>query len=111
MVYFWTEALGARLIETRRFGTAEGAALELDGLRIYLRLAKEGENPEVRGETPISGYDHLGLETDDLDSAMARLMSRGSAVVSGPATKPGRRTVFMTGPENILFELMEIREK
>ena len=107
MIDFWTKALNAKLIEMKRFGTADGATLELDGLNIYLRLAKEGETPIVRGQDPITGYDHIGLETKDFDSALKQMLDNGGRISSGPLGQTGQRIAFIAGPENILFELME----
>ena len=41
MISFMTETLGAELVERRKFGTADGATLDLAGNRINLRVARD----------------------------------------------------------------------
>jgi catechol 2,3-dioxygenase-like lactoylglutathione lyase family enzyme len=48
MVRFFTEVLEARLIDMRKFGTADGASLDLNGTTVNLRVAKEGEKMKVK---------------------------------------------------------------
>ncbi|MDX9861128.1 MAG: VOC family protein [Rhodospirillales bacterium] len=108
MIAFWTAALGGQLVERRRFGSAEGATLEVDGIRVNLRLSKKGEVLCARGEDVIVGFDHIGLEVEDLNSAICRLVEHGCRVASNPVVNGKRQTVFMRGPENILLELMAL---
>ena len=43
MIGFFEEAIGAEFVEHRKFGTADGATLDLQGININLRVAREGE--------------------------------------------------------------------
>ena len=107
MVRFWTEGVGADLICYRTFGNADGAVLNLDGLRISLRLPKENEQVRERRQNSF-GYDHLGLEVNDLDDACNHLADFACKIDSGPFKREGRKTVFLKGPDNVVLELMQI---
>lgn len=106
MKQFWTEGIGASFKEYRSFGDADGAVIELDGLQINLRLPKSTEK-EIETNRVSLGYDHLGLEVDDLDSAISRLAVFGCSIQSGPTELSDRKLVFLQGPENITLELIE----
>ena len=108
MMIFWTQGIGASFKENRSFGGAAGAVVELDGLQINLRVPKEAEKGLEANKTSL-GYDHLGLEVDDLDSACTQLAAFGCSIDSGPTDLDDRRIVFLKGPENITLELIQFR--
>ena len=107
MIDFWTSGAGASFKRYRTFGNADGAVLELDGLQINLRVPKENEK-EMAANKASFGYDHLGLEVDDLDSALSHLASFGCTIDSGPTELNDRKIAFLKGPENITLELMQL---
>lgn len=41
MENFFVEGLGAKLVERRKFGTADGAILDLNGIKINLRVSRK----------------------------------------------------------------------
>ena len=43
MIHFFSETLGAELVARRKFGTSDGASLDLSGVLINLRVAREHE--------------------------------------------------------------------
>ena len=107
MIGFFTEAIGAKLVKRRKFGTADGATLNLKGLDINLRVAREGE--EVRDNIAQStyGYDHLGLEVEDIHAAWEDLTKRGYEFFMPPRESAGLTIAFFKGPENITIELIQ----
>ncbi len=109
MIRFWTGTLGATLVLRRAFGTADGATLDLAGMRINLRLPKEGEalREECAGSRP--GFDHVALEVTDMEQAGARLVRDGYPFVAGPTDQGDRISAFIRGPEGVLIEVMEMR--
>ena len=62
MLGFFEETIGAELVERRKFGTADGATLDLQGIDINLRVAREGENIRENLTPSSYGYDHIGLQ-------------------------------------------------
>ena len=77
MIGFFTEALGATLIAKKKFGTADGASLDLQGTAVNLRVAREDEDIAGDASRTTFGYDHLGLLVDDVDAAYQDLKKRG----------------------------------
>ena len=107
MISFFEEALGVKLVERRKFGTADGATLDLQGIDINLRVAREGE--EIRENlTPSSyGYDHIGLQVEDVQAAYEDLSNRGYSFFMPPTEGAGLIIAFFKGPENITIELVQ----
>jgi catechol 2,3-dioxygenase-like lactoylglutathione lyase family enzyme len=107
MVRFFTEALEAKLIDLRKFGTADGASLDLNGTTVNLRVAKEGE--EMAGDASQStyGYDHIGLEVEDIETAFKDLKARGFSFFMPPTDIPNLKIAFFKGPEDITVELCQ----
>ena len=107
MISFFEEAIGTKLVERRKFGTADGATLDLQGININLRVAREGE--EIRENlTPSSyGYDHIGLQVEDVQAAYEDLSNRGYSFFMPPTEGAGLIIAFFKGPENITIELVQ----
>ena len=80
MISFFKEAIGARFVEHRKFGTADGATLNLQGIDINLRVVREGE--EIRENKTLStyGYDHIGLQVENLQAAYENLTKAKSII-------------------------------
>ncbi len=55
----------------------------------------------------LKGLDHIGLTTDDFDATMARIEELGVGIWAGPLVAGDKRVVFINGPDNIKFELIE----
>jgi catechol 2,3-dioxygenase-like lactoylglutathione lyase family enzyme len=107
MISFFEEALCVKLVERRKFGTADGATLDLQGININLRVAREGE--EIRENlTPSTyGYDHIGLQVEDIQAAYEDLSNRGYSFFMPPTEGAGLIMAFFKGPENITIELVQ----
>ncbi|MGD2099751.1 MAG: VOC family protein [Desulfobacterales bacterium] len=107
MIRFFTEVLAARLIDHRKFGTADGASLELDGTTINLRVARKDEQMVGDASQSTYGFDHIGLEVDDVEKAYADLTARGYSFFMPPTEIPGMKIAFFRGPEDITIELCQ----
>jgi catechol 2,3-dioxygenase-like lactoylglutathione lyase family enzyme len=107
MESFFIEMLGARLVERRKFGTADGAMLDLNGTTIFLRA--ERENDKIVGDSSQHryGYDHLGLEVDDLDETYRVLTGKGVTFTLSPTESEAGRMAFIEGPDGIAIELFQ----
>jgi catechol 2,3-dioxygenase-like lactoylglutathione lyase family enzyme len=107
MIRFFTDLIGAELIERKKFGTADGASLNLQGTTVNLRVAREDE--EMIGDASQSryGFDHIGLEVDDVDAAYKDLSQRGYSFFMPPKDIPNLRIAFFKGPEDITIELLQ----
>lgn len=54
---------------------------------------------------------HLGIETDDLDALVARMRARGFVFRNPVRELPKFRYVMVAGPDDLLIELFECRER
>ena len=107
MIDFFVEVIGAKLVKRRKFGTAEGAALDLQGIGINLRIAREGEETRDNLTQSTYGYDHIGLQVEDVQAAYDDLTNRGYYFLTPPTKSVGVMIAFFKGPENITIELMQ----
>jgi catechol 2,3-dioxygenase-like lactoylglutathione lyase family enzyme len=107
MIDFFTEALGATLTAKKKFGTADGASLDLQGTTVNLRVAREDEDIAGDASRATYGYDHLGLQVDDVDAAYRDLKERGFSFFMEPKDIPNLRIAFFKGPEDITIELVQ----
>lgn len=105
---FFTGDLGAKLVERRKFGNADGAILDLGGTHIYLRTSRDGDSITGDSSNPRFGYDHLGLQVDDLDAAHKTLSAKGYVFFMPPQQLGNMRIAFLKGPDNISVELLQL---
>ena len=104
---FFVDTLEAKLIEMKQFGGADGASLDLSGVRVNLRVGQEGEKIADDPDGKIYGYHHVGLDVEDLDAVYKNLTDKGYVFSVPPKDLPGLRIAFFDGPENVTFELMQ----
>ena len=107
MITFFTETLGANLVRRQKFGTADGASLDLQGTAVNLRVTREDD--EMVGDASQSryGYDHIGLEVEDIDTAFKDLQAQGFSFLVPPTDIPNLRIAFFKGAEDITIELVQ----
>ena len=107
MISFFKDAIGARFVEPQKLGPADGATLNLQGIDINLRVVREGE--EIRENKTLStyGYDHIGLQVENLQAAYENLTNRGYSFFMPPTEAAGLMIAFFKGPENITIELVQ----
>lgn len=99
---FYERHFGFRLIEQIDFGGERLAFLELEGERI--ELVEEPEKSRAAGPA-----DHLAFGVEDLYAEVSRLLRAGVAFTDEGIIRlwNGARTVFCTGPDGELLELIE----
>ena len=107
MISFFSDSIGASLVERRKFGTADGATLDLNGIDINLRVAREDEEIKSNFARSTYGYDHIGLEVADIHAAWDDLTKRGYQFFMPPTEAAGLTIAFFKGPENITIELVQ----
>jgi catechol 2,3-dioxygenase-like lactoylglutathione lyase family enzyme len=107
MIGFFTEDIEANLVRRKKFGTADGASLDLQGTTINLRVARADERMEGDASRPAYGYNHIGLEVEDIEAAFTDLSARGYSFFMPPTDIPGLRIAFFRGPEDIVIELVQ----
>ena len=107
MITFFEESIGAELVQRRKFGTADGATLDLKGICINLRVARDGEEIGENLTPSTYGYDHIGLQVEDVQAAYEELTNRGYSFFKPPTEAAGLMIAFFKGPENITIELVQ----
>jgi catechol 2,3-dioxygenase-like lactoylglutathione lyase family enzyme len=107
MIGFFTETLGATLINLKKFGTADGASLDVQGTTVNLRVCREDEELVGDASQARYGYDHIGLEVDDLETAFKDLQAQGYSFIMPPTDIPDLKIAFFKGPEDITIELVQ----
>jgi catechol 2,3-dioxygenase-like lactoylglutathione lyase family enzyme len=107
MISFFADTIGAELIARRKFGTADGASLDIQGTTVNLRVSRKDEEMVGDASQSTYGYDHIGLEVDDVDAAYEDLTRRGYAFFTPPKDTANARIAFFKGPEDITIELVQ----
>jgi catechol 2,3-dioxygenase-like lactoylglutathione lyase family enzyme len=110
MITFFTGALNAKLVTLKKFGAADGASLDLHGITINLRVSREDENMVWDASESGYGFDHIGLEVEDVDAAYKDLSDRGCSFFMPPTDIPGLRIAFFKAPEDITIELVQSKD-
>jgi len=110
MIGFFTEDTGAVLVKRKKFGTADGATLDLQGSTINLRVARADEKLEGDASRTVFGYNHIGLEVEDIEAAFKDLREQGYSFFMPPTDIPDLRIAFFRGPEDIVIELVQKKD-
>jgi catechol 2,3-dioxygenase-like lactoylglutathione lyase family enzyme len=108
-VKFFSEILGAKFVDWRKFQNADGATLDLNGTNIYLRLTREGEKVAADSDQVQYGYNHIGLKVENLDRASSELNQKGVIFTQLPKDLGNRKVAFLKGPDNISIELIQFK--
>jgi len=79
--------------------------VDLGGVRLFLSpYPGEGASSSERKR----GIDHIAFAVADVDRAAEVLSGRGVVILEPPSSsRPGTRTVFLQGPDNIRIELLK----
>jgi catechol 2,3-dioxygenase-like lactoylglutathione lyase family enzyme len=108
-VKFFSEILGAKFVDWRKFQNADGATLDLNGTNIYLRITREGEKVAANLDQVQYGYNHIGLKVENLDRAFSELSQKGVIFTQLPKDLGNRNVAFLKGPDNITIELIQFK--
>ena len=107
MITFFTEILEANLVERKKFGTADGASLDLQGTTVNLRVPREDEAMVGDASQSSYGYDHIGLQVEDIETVFTDLQAQGFSFLVPPTDIPNLKIAFFKGPEDITIELVQ----
>ena len=107
MITFFTETLEAKLVMRKKFGTADGASLDLQGTTVNLRVSREDETIVGDASQSSYGYDHIGLQVEDIEAAFKNLQAQGFSFLVPPTDIPDLKMAFFKGPEDITIELVQ----
>ena len=54
------------------------------------------------------GYDHIGLQVEDIETAYTELQAQGFSFLVPPTDIPNLKMAFFKGPEDITIELVQV---
>jgi hypothetical protein len=77
------------------------------GTTVNLRVARADERMEGDASRSVYGYNHIGLEVEDIKAAFTNLSAQGYSFFMSPTDIPGLRIAFFSGPEDIVIELVQ----
>jgi|TARA_B100002003_G_scaffold243303_2_gene267527 catechol 2,3-dioxygenase-like lactoylglutathione lyase family enzyme len=96
---FYEKMLGAKITGTGAMPDGrKNVTLDIGGLA--LRITEPAEPKNV-------ALDHIGLETDDIEKAIADMKAEGVAVVKEIGPLRGGKFAFFLAPDDVLIELIE----
>ena len=105
-VTFYTGMLGFELVE--KWGPPF-AMIRRDDLTVWLSgPGSSASRPLADGSKPVpGGWNRLVIETDDLDSLVARLKTAGAVLRGDIVSGPGGKQALIIDPSGNLVELFE----
>ena len=109
-ISFFRDMFSATLVKYAKFGSADGATLDLNGTRVNLRVANDSET--VAGDSSLltHGYHHICVQTEDIDRGFSELSGQGVEFIAEPMDTPDSRIAFCKGPDNIVIEILQPME-
>jgi catechol 2,3-dioxygenase-like lactoylglutathione lyase family enzyme len=75
-----------------------------------LRVARVDEKLEGDASRTVFGYNHIGLEVEDIEGVYTNLTAQGYPFFMPPTDIPDLRIAFFRGPEDIVIELVQRKE-
>ena len=109
MIDFFTNTLGAGLVEKKKFGPADGAVIDVAGVTVNLRVPRQDEAMLEDASKTSYGFDHIGLKVDDIRQAYSDLTEKGFKFFMPPRDVGAYVVAFFKGPENLTIELLQTK--
>lgn len=108
VVEFYTQVMGAKVTKEQEVSGRRMIDLDLGGLTVRIS-GSTGADDAWKGLR--FGLHHLGFVVNNMDEFAANLKSKGVEFVVEPTQpKPGVKIAFIKAPDNVLFEIIEIKE-
>jgi catechol 2,3-dioxygenase-like lactoylglutathione lyase family enzyme len=98
---FYVETLGAEIVGQAGTG---GYRLNLHGLSLNVTPFIESQTREQK-----YGMEHIAIDTDELDSLIAKLKTSGINILEQTTISGGRRVCFFEGPDGVQLEFIEMK--
>ena len=105
---FYEMAFDARRVAvTPRPSGGVSVELNIKGARLLIMSARDESQSAEDSPKKRYGLEHFGLQTDNLDAAVADLKAKGVRFVEERVAPSGTKIAFLLAPENVLIELVE----
>jgi len=108
---FYGKMFNAKRVNVRETGPGLlSVELSLNGSRVLIKTGNVRTEAAPGSSDPAHGLEHFGIKTDDLETAVAELKSKGVKFRDEiREIRPGVKISFLWAPENVLIELLEVR--
>ena len=81
-----------------------------DGVRVNISGARTNESMEEGNANAHWGLEHFGIEVDDIDAEIERLVGLGAVVKQAPSSGPEMpRIAFIAAPDDTRVEVMQVK--
>lgn len=97
---FYVDTFGAKITSQ----SATGYRVDLDGLSLNITDLHPTQKREQ-----LYGMEHIAMDTDELDSVVAKLKAGGGKVLEETVVSGGRRVCFFEGPDGVQLEFIEMK--
>ena len=105
---WYVDTFGATVAGEAEMGGSVTVRTDLGGVRVNITQAS-AESLLAGSSDPHMGLEHFGIETDDIDGAMAELEGKGVKVLEAIRPLPnGMRIAFVEAPDNVRVEIMQL---
>ena len=110
---FYEDMFDAERVNTRELPNGGVTVdLNLGGVMILIMPQSAEAKPAPTARGAISGLEHIGIRTDDMDATVANLKANGVRFRDEILDfRPGVRIAFFWAPEDVLVELVEIKPR
>ena len=82
------------------------------GMAVNISGARTGETLGPGDANPHHGLEHFGLDTDDIEAEIARLVGLGATHLEGPIVMAtGGKIAFIKAPDDVRLELIQAPPK
>ncbi|HYC49059.1 MAG TPA: VOC family protein [Burkholderiales bacterium] len=98
---FYVETLGAKIVSQNPNG---GYRVDLHGLSLNITPFLKQQSREQK-----YGMEHIAIDTDELDTLVAKLKARGINILEETVVSGGRRVCFFEGPDGVQLEFIEMK--
>jgi len=98
---FYVDTFGAKITSQSPTG---GYRVDLHGLSLNITDL----HPTQKREQNF-GMEHIAMDTDELDSLVAKLKAGGAKILEETVVSGNRRVCFFEGPDGVQLEFIEMK--
>ena len=107
---FYEDMFNAERVNARELPNGQvSVELSLSGSRILIMQQSADAKPVSTARGAVSGLEHFGIRTDDIETAVTDLKAKGVEFRDDIwEIRPGIKISFLWAPEDVLIELLEV---
>jgi catechol 2,3-dioxygenase-like lactoylglutathione lyase family enzyme len=98
---FYVDTFGAKITSQSATG---GYRVDLDGLSLNITDLHPMQKREQ-----LYGMEHIAMDTDQLDTLVAKLKASGAKILEETVVTGNRRVCFFEGPDGVQLEFIEMK--